>query len=218
MLATDARDKAGKGEGAETNLVYHEAVLKSYLQSLGYEAKAINEGLAVIFAELQDENFTGIGVSCGGGMCNVCVSFLSVPMLTFSIPKGGDYIDESVAAVVDETATRVRLLKEESLDLSRQPKDKITGALHIYYEDVLQSLISRLREEFEGSRHLPKMDRAIPIVLSGGTAKPRGFMQRFESMLKASNFPIQISDIRLASDPLTATARGCYIAAMSEIR
>lgn len=208
----------GKGEGAETNLVYHEAVLKSYLQTLGYEAKAINEGLAVIFAELQDENFTGIGISCGGGMCNVCVSFLSVPMLTFSIPKGGDYIDSSVAAVVDETATRVRLLKEESLDLSRQPKDKITGALHIYYEDVLQSLITQLREEFEGSRHLPKMDRAIPIVLSGGTAKPRGFMQRFESMLKASNFPIQISDIRVASDPLTATARGCYIAAMSEAR
>src|SRR5919201_826449 len=99
----------GKGEGADTNLVYHEAVLKSFLQSLGYEAKAINEGLAVVFAELQDENFTGIGISCGGGMCNVCVSFLSVPMLSFSIPIAGDYIDSSVAAVVDETITRVRL-------------------------------------------------------------------------------------------------------------
>jgi hypothetical protein len=29
---------------------------------------------------------------------------------------------------------------------------------------------------------------------------------------------VQISDVRMASDPLTATARGCYIAAMSEIR
>jgi len=208
----------GKGEGTDTNLVYHEAVLKNFLQSLGYEAKAVNEGLAVVFAELQDENFTGIGISCGGGMCNVCVSFLSVPMLSFSIPKAGDYIDNSVAAVVDETPTRVRLTKEEALDLSRQPKDKVTSALHIYYEDVLQSLVTRLREEFEGSRHLPKMDRAIPIVLSGGTAKPRGFLQKFEGMLKASNFPIQISDIRMASDPLTATARGCYIAAMSEVR
>ena len=60
----------GKGEGADTNLMYHEAVLKSFLGSLGYEAKAVNEGLAVIFAELQSENFTGIGISCGGGMCN----------------------------------------------------------------------------------------------------------------------------------------------------
>lgn len=78
----------GKGEGADANLVYHEAVLKTMLTGLGYNAKAINEGLAVVFAELQSENFTGIGISCGGGMCNVCVSFLSVPMLSFSVPKG----------------------------------------------------------------------------------------------------------------------------------
>src|SRR5581483_8607812 len=37
----------GKGEGADTNLVYHEAVLKNILHGLGYTAKAINEGLAV---------------------------------------------------------------------------------------------------------------------------------------------------------------------------
>ena len=208
----------GKGEGADTNLVYHEAVLKNILQGLGYTAKALNEGLAVVFSELQDENFTGIGISCGGGMCKVCVSFLSVPMLTFSVPRGGDYVDSSVAAVVDESVTKVRLTKEESLDLSRAPKDKISSALHIYYEDVLTTLIEGLRQAFESSRNLPKMDRPIPIVLSGGTAKPRGFLQKFETMLKASSFPIQISEIRMASDPLTATARGCYIAAMSEAR
>jgi hypothetical protein len=208
----------GKGEGADTNLVYHEAVIKNFMQSLGYEPKAINEGLAVVFAELQNENFTGIGISCGGGMCNVCVSFLSVPMLTFSIPMAGDYIDSSVAAVVDEPVTRVRLIKEESLDLSRQPKDKVSSALHIYYEEVISSLVEKLIEEFESSRQLPKMDRAIPIVLSGGTAKPRGFLQKFEAAIKSGDFPVQISDVRLAGDPLTATARGCYIAAMSEVR
>lgn len=208
----------GKGEGADSNLVYHEAILKNFLQSMGYEAKAVNEGLAVVFAELQNENFTGIGISCGGGMCNVCVAFLSVPMLTFSIPMAGDYIDTSVSNVVDEPLTRVRLIKEESLDLSRQPKDKITSALHIYYEEVINSLVSKLREEFENSRQLPKLDRPMPIVISGGTAKPKGFLQKFEAAVKSGGFPVQISDVRLATDPLTATARGCYIAAMSEVR
>src|SRR5262244_280714 len=127
----------GRGDGAESNLVYHEAVIKNFMHSLGYEAKALNEGLAVVFAELQNENFTGIGISCGGGMCNICVAFLSVPMLTFSLPVGGDYIDSNVATVVDEPVTRVRLLKEESLDLMRQPKDRITSALYIYYEEVV---------------------------------------------------------------------------------
>jgi hypothetical protein len=208
----------GKGIGADTNLVYHEGVLKGILQSLGYQAKAVNEGLAVVFAELQAENFTGIGISCGGGMCNVCVSFLSVPMLTFSIPMGGDYIDTSVAEVVNESVTQVRLLKEQTLDLSRQPRDKVTGALHIYYEEVLTRLVEKLREEFESSRQLPKLDRPIPIVLSGGTARPRGVMQKFEGILKSSDFPVQISEVRMAADPLTATARGCYIAALSEVR
>ncbi|MEP7271699.1 MAG: cell division protein FtsA, partial [Acidobacteriota bacterium] len=208
----------GKGEGADSNLVYHEAVLKTFLNSLGYQAKPINEGLAVVFAELQEENFTGIGISFGGGMCNVCVAFLSVPMLTFSIPKAGDYVDASVAEVTAESITRVRQSKEESLDLSRPPKDKMASALHIYYEEILQALINRLREEFEGSNNLPRLDRPLPIVLSGGTAKPRGFQQKFESMLKASSFPAAISEVRTASDPLSATARGCYIAALSELK
>src|SRR5918911_1942889 len=210
----------GKGEGVNGNLVYHEAVLKNFLQSLGYNAKPLNEGQAVVFSELQEENFTGIGVSFGGGMCNVSVSFMSMPMITFSIPKGGDYIDQNVTEVLGEAnTTKVRLEKEENLDLSRPPKDDLSRALHIYYEDVLQTLIDRLRAEFSASSQLPKIDRPMPVVLAGGTAKPTGFLQKFEQMLVAGGeFPIEISDVRMAKDPLTATAHGCYIAAMSEMK
>ena len=34
-----------------------------------------------------------------GGLCNVCLAYLSVPVFSFSIPKGGDFIDSSVAEV-----------------------------------------------------------------------------------------------------------------------
>jgi hypothetical protein len=210
----------GKGEGVNGNLVYHEAVLKQFLQSLGYKVKAINEGQAVVFSELQDENFTGIGVSFGGGMCNVSVSFMSMPMITFSVPKGGDYIDRNVAEVMGErNTTKVRLFKEEKLDLSRPPKDEMTGALHIFYEDLMRTLIDRLRSEFAKSGQLPKVDRPMTVVLAGGTARPTGFLQKFEQLLRAEgDFPVQISEVRMASDPLTATARGCYIAALSETK
>ncbi|HYP01744.1 MAG TPA: hypothetical protein VER76_16245, partial [Pyrinomonadaceae bacterium] len=210
----------GKGEGVNGKLVYHEAVLRSFLQTLGYNARSINEGQAVVFSELQEENFTGIGISFGGGMCNVSVSFMSMPMITFSIPKGGDYIDRNVTEVLGEgNITKVRLEKEENLDLSRQPKDDLSRALHIYYEDVMQSLIERLGAEFKASSQLPKIDRPMPIVLAGGTAKPAGFLQKFEGMLRASSdFPIEIADVRMAKDPLTATAHGCYIAALSETK
>ena len=210
----------GKGEGVGGNLVYLEAVLKNFLQSLGYNAKPLNEGQAVVFSELQDENFTGIGISFGGGMCNVSVSFMSMPMITFSVPKGGDYIDRNVAEVMGESnTTKVRLFKEEKLDLSRPAKDEMTGALHIFYEDLMRTLIDRLRSEFAKSGQLPKVDRPMTVVLAGGTARPTGFLQKFEQLLRAEgDFPVTLSEVRMASDPLTATARGCYIAALSETK
>jgi len=210
----------GKGDGVNGNLVYHEAVLKQFVQQLGYKAKAVNEGQAVVFSELQDENFTGIGISFGGGMCNVSVSFMSMPMITFSVPKSGDYIDRNVAEVLGErNSTRVRIYKEENLDLARPPKDDMTRALNIFYDDVLQNLIDRLRAEFRRSSQLPKLDRPMKIVLAGGTARPAGFQQKFEQMLRADgDFPIEISEVRMAKDPLTTTANGCFIAAMSEAR
>jgi hypothetical protein len=210
----------GKGEGVNGNLVYHEAVLKQFLQSLGYNAKPINEGQAVVFSELQDESFTGIGISCGGGMCNVSVSFMSMPMITFSVPKGGDYIDRNVAEVMGEkNTTKVRLFKEEKLDLSRPPKDEMMSAFHIFYDDMMRTLIDRLRAEFSRSSHLPKLDRPMSVVLAGGTAKPKGFLEKFEGMLRAeADFPIDISSVRMAKDPLTTTAHGCYIAALAETK
>jgi actin-related protein len=56
----------------------------------------------------------------------------------------------------------------------------------------------------------------VPIVLSGGTAKPKGFRELFERMLRSKPMPLEVSEIRMARDPLTATARGALIAALYE--
>ena len=203
-------------DGKSSELTYHEGTLRRYFESLGYKAVAINEGLAVIFSELEDENFTGIGISCGGGMCNVALAFLSIPSIMFSITKGGDTIDQSAGAVLNEHAFRVKVLKEEGLDLSKSPKDKFEKALHIYYEDLVQTLVDALRRNLSRAEKLPKSDRALTIVLSGGTAKPKGFKELFERTLRARPFPIEVAEVRVATDPFTATARGAYIAAMFE--
>jgi hypothetical protein len=126
-----------------------------------------------VFAELEANNFTGIGISCGGGMCNGTLAYLSIPSIMFSIAKGGDYVDSSAGAVLNEHATRVKVLKEEGLDLSRPAKDKFEKAIHIYYEDLVESLVEALRGSLSRAEKLPRADRPVPIVLSGGTAKPR---------------------------------------------
>jgi cell division ATPase FtsA len=177
---------------------------------------AINEGLAVIFAELEQHNFTGIGISCGGGMCNATLAFLSIPSIMVSLPKAGDFIDRSVGDAVGEHATRVKVIKEEGFELSKQPKDKLEKALHIYYEDLVESLVDTLRKAISRAEKLPKTDHPLPIVLAGGTARPKGFKELFERTLRARPFPIEVAEVRVAADPFTATARGAYIAAMFE--
>jgi hypothetical protein len=52
--------------GREAELTYHEATLRRHFEAMGYKAVAINEGLAVIFSELEDNNFTGIGSAAAG--------------------------------------------------------------------------------------------------------------------------------------------------------
>ena len=183
--------------GGSPDLVYHEAMLRELLAGMGYNAKGINEGLAVVFAELERENFSGIGISCGGGMCNVALAFMSIPVMTFSIGKAGDYIDRNVATVTGEIPTRIRVIKEESLDLARAPKNKYESALHVYYDDVIVSLVEGLRTALAETKNMPRIDKAIPIVLSGGTAKPKGFLDKFRQAIESDGVPA-----RYFRDPL----------------
>jgi hypothetical protein len=203
-------------KGSETDIIYHETVLKRHLNVRGYNTNSINEGLAVIFSELQANNFTGLGISAGGGMCNVCLAYLSVPLIAFSINKGGDYIDDAVASVVGTVNTRVRSVKENGLDLKSKPHNEVEDALCIYYDDLIMSLVRSLKESIIQTSNALKIDGPIPVVLSGGTAKVNGFKERFEYFLKTEEIPLDFSKIRIAEDPLNATAKGALIAAMQE--
>ncbi len=148
-------------------------------------------------------------------MCNVCLAYLSVPVVSFSISKAGDYIDKSVGSVTGESATRVKLAKEQSLDLSRSPKDKVEEALHIYYDDVIQTLVTNLNEALSKTyNESNKLDRAVPVVLAGGTSRPRGFREKVEKVLAESNCPVEISEVRSSPHPMEATARGALMAAV----
>lgn len=202
--------------GSAENTTYHEATIKQILTDLGHEVQSINEGLAVIYGELEASNYTGIGISCGGGLCNVCLAYLSVPVLSFSIPKAGDYIDGSAATATGELATRVRIAKESGFHFNGHHADKVQQVLNVYYDDMIQALVAGMVDAFSNSKTIPRLGRPIPLVLSGGTVMPKGFRERFDKALEAASFPLAISEVRVAEQPLYSTARGALFAAMSE--
>lgn len=203
--------------GAQESLTYHEATVRQILSEIGYQPVAINEGLAVIYSELESSNYTGIGVSLGGGLCNVCLAYLSVPVLSFSIPKAGDFIDSSAAAVTGERANRIRLTKEDSFHFNGFFADKIHQVIGVYYDDMIRSLVAALKDAFARTKDLPKFNRPVAMVLSGGTALPPGFRDRFEKVLWEQDFPITVSEIRMAQNPLLATAKGALVYALSDL-
>jgi actin-like ATPase involved in cell morphogenesis len=202
--------------GAEQNLTYHEATLRQVFSDIGYQVKSVNEGLAVIYSELESSNYTGIGISCGGGLCNVCVAYLSVPVLSFSIPKAGDYIDSNAATIVGERANRVRIAKEDSFHFNGFFAEKLHQVLTVYYDEMIHSLVEGIKQAFSLAKNLPKSGRALPIVLSGGTAMPEGFREHFEKILWESEVPLGTTEIRMAADPLHTSARGALVAALAE--
>ena len=203
--------------GAGEAVTSHEAELKSMLQELGYEARSISEGLAVVYGEMESSNYTGIGISCGGGLCNVCLAYLSVPVFNFSISKGGDFIDASVAEARHEPATRIRTIKEESFHFNGHFTNKIQQSLADYYEDMMQALVAALKDAFASVQNMPKLNRPIPLVLAGGSVLAPGFRDRFEKIVRDDELPVAISEIRAAASPMHSTARGALVAALSDM-
>ncbi len=199
---------------ADFSTIYHEKVLQNFLTKLGYTAHPINEGQAVVLSELHEEGFSGLGISFGGGMVNACLSYMSVPTFSFSVTKAGDWIDQQVAMATNETTSQICAVKEKSLDLSVDTaKNGIEDALSIYYNYLIEYVLENIKEAFESAPNRPNINNPIPIILAGGTAKPRGFETRFTRLMNEIKLPFTVSSVRLAKEPLQAVAKGALVAA-----
>jgi len=207
----------GEPVDADFNLTYHETVLAEFLRDFGYTPKPINEGLAVVFSELDNENFTGIGISFGGGMVNVCMSFMATPVFSFSISKSGDWIDSQAAMAVDETNSKICAFKEKELDLTKKKGlSRIEKALSVYYDNLIEYVLRHLKQKFENTKEMPNFKKPINIAISGGTSVPKGFLPRFNQMIEKINLPHAIGRVSIAEGPMNTVANGALIAAIAD--
>ena len=94
---------------------YHKQILNGVFQEIGYKnINVMTEGLAVVYSELAETQYTGIGMSFGAGMCNIVYSFMGMPVFAFSLSRGGDWIDEHAAKHTDETNNVITAIKEKA--------------------------------------------------------------------------------------------------------
>jgi hypothetical protein len=196
----------------DNDTVYHEGIVSGVLRHLGYSPKAMNEAHAIVYSSLADQDFTGIGISCGAGMFNVCVSYKTIPALTFSVARGGDWIDEHVSRVMGIPRVRATAIKEGDVDLL-QPKSREEEAIVLYYRNLISYVLQNFKQRFALTRDVPQFTEPVEIVIGGGTSLIGGFVDVFAQEIRKVDLPIPIAGVRRCDDALSAVVRGCLIAA-----
>lgn len=196
------------------NVLYHKRTVEALSKRLNYETQVIDEALAVIYSELSKQSFTGVGVSVGAGLTNVTVAYMATPIVSFSISRGGDWIDEQVAIATGLTKERVTSIKEKNFFLTTEFEvGSVEGALSVYYDALITYIIQNLKKKLA---EVTPPDTEFPIAIAGGSTRPRGFNNVFENRVKEANLPIDVSNINKAKDPIYTIARGCLIAALTK--
>jgi hypothetical protein len=212
---------------SEINNVIHAKMAERYLNGLGYDAHALGEGLAVVFAEnpkmhtpAGDMAYTGIGISFGAGMANVCLAERGTVLDEYSIARSGDWLDAQVSRMTGQPKTKVTRIKERKLNfdnVDETDKDgEILVAYDIYYDELVKYVFDIFTKRFNANKGA--IDNPIDIVLSGGTASPAGFDKKVRRVLYKMSLPFEIGDIKMAGGGetkkmLQAVAKGCYIRA-----
>lgn len=231
----------------EIDTVAHKGAVKQIVTKLGYSFYPINEGYATLLAlnpksekDGQSLPFTGIGISFGGGMSNLCLSYKTKPIMQMSVSRSGDWIDAMVAKTFGkDPATnqykikpnQVTTFKESYFSFNKKYSDdelnsfnfktperkkffqKMMTNLELYYENLMEFIAASFSLKFKEDNI--SIENALEIVISGGTSTPTEFESRFNEILKNSEMPIVISGVRKAENTLISTVSGALIWAIN---
>jgi hypothetical protein len=200
------------------DIIYHQEVFRKILAELGYTPHPMNEAMAIIYSQCAEENFSGLAVSFGSGMGNIALAYQTVKGMDFSVARGGDWVDTHAAKATGSTASRMCTIKEKGVDLAN-PKNRDEEALALYIRSLIKYVLENIAIQFKKVQSSLDLPEPIPFIVSGGTSKAGGFMKVFTDefeAVKKRGFPIQISEIRSAKDPMTAVAEGLLVLAMEE--
>lgn len=206
----------------DRDVVYHTRAFERIVEECGFLAYPANEAMAIVYAETAKEGFSGIGISFGSGMTNVALAVGALPGLEFSVARGGDWIDSGVAKSIGHNQARVCTVKESGINLldpdeGDQKNRRVREALGFYYKELIDYTLKNIAEQFQKNCSV-ELNEPIPLIVSGGTSKAGGFMDLFQKVFKKHRrkFPIEISEIRQASDPLNAVSHGLLVQAREE--
>jgi hypothetical protein len=203
----------------DQDVVYHQEIFRKIISEHRYRAMPMNEAMAIIYSQCAAENFSGLAISFGSGMCNVALAYETVKGMDFALARGGDWIDTHAAKALNSTAARICAIKEKGVNLTATTKSREEEAIVLYIRALIRYCLDNIAVQFRRAQSSMSLPDPIPFIVSGGTSKAGGFLDVFKEefeAVKKKGFPIPISEIRLATDPMTAVAEGLLVLASEE--
>jgi len=139
---------------------------------------------------------------------------------SFCCPAGalhnsGDWVDRMSAVATGENDSVVQVEKEAGGFTIGEPveNNQVLAAVAAYYERLIDYTTKNLASALASHKALPKFKEPLCIVVAGGTSQAKGYIEMFRKKMEENGFPVPIKEVRHASDPLHAVAKGCLIAA-----
>lgn len=216
-----------KAINSNINIDFHRRIAQMIIN--GYESKngnkiqgySINEAQALVLSSIPSK--TGIGISWGAGMVNVCYCLFGLPVYSFSVVGSGDWIDiesarqygynpEKPEGDYKQTPTTISRIKEK-VALSSMPSDNVERTIYINYTILMDNVIDGIIKGFKENEDKARISDAIPVVVAGGTSSPEGFTELFKEQFINKSPPFEVGEIQKHEKPLYAVAQGCLEAA-----
>lgn len=227
-------------------IIAHRSMAENALESLGWESKPLAESVAVVYAEQpkvitkdgEELPLTGIGISFGGGMVNVCYTYRSVPTFSFSLANAygmkegssGDWIDlQLYKAFGDQIGSvgKCTAYKESYANFARDMDEYSQfvaedssinqGEVFWHYEvlNTMKAFYNGLLDwvvdklSEKFEEEKPTAPGPLEIVVAGGTTIPDGFETMFEQRLSKKRLPFKVAGVRKGAEPERSVAIGC---------
>lgn len=220
---------------ASFNQIFHENKFIAMINSLGFDARPINEAKAIIYSEAADTNYTGMAISMGAGMANIAISFEGDSSdLEFSLTKPGkdpskkesfgcgDWIDANAAIAIGKETHEILDAKEEKTSDGNYilnllaPESEEHFAISVFYKNLIKYIVANIKNGIDRLNNVPKFSFPVPVYIAGGTSMARGVKELFEAELKKYKWPFQFGEITMVKEPLLSVATGSLIASMAE--
>ncbi len=196
------------------DVAYHKDALGKLFARLGYKSQALSKGHAVVYAELANDDFTGVAVHCDMDAISLCVAYKTVSVADFSSFQAGTWAEQEAAKTLGTSAPVSRGTGRGSGNLAN-PIRREDEVLANQYRTMVRQALHHAKQLLNSNKNLSPLAPTVDVVCAGELVQKDGFVDLFGDEWSKAGLPLKAKAVRRASDPAHAVSQGCLILAQS---